>query len=244
MLAFLVMVTFVLPLHSLAQEKVGDADNDALNDSYEEFFGTDPLNSDTDTDGYTDYYEIIRSLDPHAGNGAKLTEIDTDGDVLWDYEEIKYGTDPQNPDTDGDGFKDKVELINGYDPNGEGTLPQWIEIDLSDQTLRYGQGPKVFNTFPVSTGMRGYSTPTGEFSINKKVPLAWSNTYKLYMPYWMSFIGNMYGIHELPYWPGGYREGADHLGKPVSHGCVRLGIGPAKKLYAWAEVGTKVVVKQ
>ena len=33
-----------------------------------------------------------------------------------------------------------------------------------------------------------------------------------------------------------------HLGKPASHGCVRLGIGPAKELYDWAPIGTRVVV--
>ena len=46
----------------------------------------------------------------------------------------------------------------------------------------------------------------------------------------------------LPYWPSGYREGTNHLGIPVSHGCVRLGIGPAKTLYDWAEIGTTVAI--
>jgi len=53
---------------------------------------------------------------------------------------------------------------------------------------------------------------------------------------------NGYFIHELPYWPGGYREGENHLGIPVSHGCVRLGIGAAAKVYQFAAIGTKVVI--
>jgi lipoprotein-anchoring transpeptidase ErfK/SrfK len=32
------------------------------------------------------------------------------------------------------------------------------------------------------------------------------------------------------------------LGIPVSHGCVRLGIGPAKQVYEWTEVGTPVII--
>ena len=62
------------------------------------------------------------------------------------------------------------------------------------------------------------------------------------MPYWMAFIGNSYGIHELPYYPNGYREGSNLLGQSVSHGCVRLGIGAAGRVYSWALVGTPVVV--
>ena len=63
------------------------------------------------------------------------------------------------------------------------------------------------------------------------------------MPYWMAFDNRGYGLHELPEWPGGYKEGASHLGHRVSHGCVRLGVGAAKKLYDWAEVGTLVIVQ-
>jgi lipoprotein-anchoring transpeptidase ErfK/SrfK len=63
------------------------------------------------------------------------------------------------------------------------------------------------------------------------------------MPYWMAIVpGGKFGIHELPEWPGGYKEGANHLGTPVSHGCVRLGVGPAQTVYNWADIGTPVVV--
>jgi hypothetical protein len=180
-----------------------------------------------------------------AQNG-KQPLIDSDGDKLWDYEERIWGTDPNNPDTDGDGYKDKTEIINGFDPLKPRPirLPKWIRIDLSKQTLSYGYGPKVINNWLTSTGKRGFQTPTGTFKILNKRPLAYSRQYKLYMPYWMAFTPQGNGIHELPYWKSGYREGANHLGKPVSHGCVRLGIGPAKELYDWAEIGTRVVVEK
>ena len=42
--------------------------------------------------------------------------IDTDGDGIFDNEEIEiYGTDPDNPDSDGDGIGDGVELDNWGD---------------------------------------------------------------------------------------------------------------------------------
>ncbi len=84
-------------------------------------------------------------------------------------------------------------------------------------------------------------TPTGTRFIQSKHPMAWSAKYGLYMPFWQS-IGGGYGIHELPEWPSGYKEGEDHLGIPVSHGCVRLGVGPAQTVYNWTEIGTPVYI--
>jgi lipoprotein-anchoring transpeptidase ErfK/SrfK len=119
-----------------------------------------------------------------------------------------------------------------------------IVIDLSEQSFSYFEDGFRISTHITSTGAGVYKTPIGEYEINNKAKLAFSNRYGLYMPYWMSFIGGLYGIHELPYWPNGYREGEDHLGKPVSHGCVRLGIGPAEEVFSWAEIGTKVIVQE
>ena len=85
-------------------------------------------------------------------------------------------------------------------------------------------------------------TPVGTFSINSKNPRGYSSTYDLYMPYWMAFIGSKYGLHELPEWANGKKEGQDHLGKPVSHGCIRFGVGDAAAVYDWTEIGTPVVI--
>ena len=41
---------------------------------------------------------------------------DSDGDGLFDRDEIIYGTDSQNKDTDGDGYIDGEEIVTGYDP--------------------------------------------------------------------------------------------------------------------------------
>lgn len=120
---------------------------------------------------------------------------------------------------------------------------KYIDVSLTYQNVVIFQDGKPLKAFLISSGIKGLYTPIGTFKIENKHPRAWSKNYGLWMPYWMAFLpsGEM-GIHELPEWPGGYKEGANHLGTPASHGCIRLGIGSAKEVYDWAEIGTPVVI--
>lgn len=71
--------------------------------------------ADRDRDGLSDVEE--------ARLGTSPTSADTDGDGLFDKEEVDtYETDPLDPDTDGDTFQDGAEVGNGYNPNGSGKL--------------------------------------------------------------------------------------------------------------------------
>ncbi len=119
---------------------------------------------------------------------------------------------------------------------------KYVEVDLSSQVLYQYEGTELIGHYAVSTGKWSSPTPIGTYSINFKHPRAYSASYGLYMPYWMAFIGTSYGLHALPEWPSGYKEGESHLGTPVSHGCVRLGTGQAATLYEWMEIGTPVVI--
>lgn len=120
--------------------------------------------------------------------------------------------------------------------------PKVIEINLSEQKLSRWENGQKLDEYLISSGRKGMATPSGVFKILQKIPLAYSRRYRLYMPYWMAFTSSGHGIHELPIFKNGKREGANHLGRPVSHGCVRLGVGPAETVYQWAEIGTPVVI--
>ncbi|MDP1884341.1 MAG: L,D-transpeptidase family protein [Candidatus Moranbacteria bacterium] len=120
---------------------------------------------------------------------------------------------------------------------------KYIDINLASQMMTIFEQGKLADAFPISSGKRGMDTPKGDFRIENKANRPWSKAYNLFMPNWMALVpSGKIGIHELPEWPGGYKEGANHLGTPVSHGCVRLGVGAAKKVYDWAEIGTPVVI--
>jgi lipoprotein-anchoring transpeptidase ErfK/SrfK len=121
---------------------------------------------------------------------------------------------------------------------------RYLEVDLSSQRLAMCDHGTTLGVFPISSGSRYYPTPTGHFQVNSKSLRAYSTMYNLYMPYWNSFIGNSYGIHELPEYPNGVKEGANMLGQAISHGCIRLGVGAAETVYNWAPVGTPVEVHQ
>lgn len=122
---------------------------------------------------------------------------------------------------------------------------RYIEIDLSAQRMHLIEGNNYHQTFIISSGKWDKPTPIGEFEVHNHVPTAFSRRYGLYMPFWMAITNDGgYGIHQLPYWPGGRVEGISHLGRPVSHGCIRLGPGDAEYVYNWAENGTKVVIHE
>lgn len=120
---------------------------------------------------------------------------------------------------------------------------KYIDVNIDSQVMTLFNNGKLEDAFIVSSGKKGMDTPKGEFSIQNKSPRALSRRFGLFMPYWMAITANgEYGIHELPEWPDGYKEGASHLGIPVSHGCVRLGEGTSKKVYDWSDIGTRVII--
>lgn len=237
----LIMSIMIIPVNA---EFLSDQDSDGVPDKDETgVYKTDPGNSDTDGDGYNDWVELNAGYSPHNPEPVKLEDNDLDQDGLSDRMELNFGTDLANPDTDGDGYSDGEEIDNGFDPlNPErAMLPKRIEINTGRQELSYFLDGVRLGTFKVSSGKYN-STPKGHFTINYKHPKAWSRPYGLWMPYWMGLGSGRFGLHELPVWPSGYREGEDHLGKPVSHGCVRLGVGSAEFLYNWAPKGTPVFI--
>lgn len=131
--------------------------------------------------------------------------------------------------------------------SGRTDLYKYIEIDISEQKLWFYESGFKLGVYPVSTGMPKMPTPLGNFKIFYKSLVEYSDAYDLYMPHFMQFTRSGAGIHGLPYWekPGGrIYEGVHHLGLRVSHGCVRLPLDAAEKIYEWAAFDTFVIVHQ
>ncbi|MCX6795349.1 MAG: epoxyqueuosine reductase QueH [Candidatus Falkowbacteria bacterium] len=225
---------------------LADSDGDGLNDQDETSkYLTDPNNFDTDGDGYSDGEEVLHHYSPLVAQ-QKMSEVDSDKDGLNDELELRLGTDMGKADSDGDGFSDFTEFDSAHDPlspKDDAKLSVRAEVDLSKQKLSFFVGGIKWKEFIVSSGKASTPTPKGKFKITNKSLKAWSSAYHLWMPYWMGLGNGKVGLHELPMWPNGYREGTSHLGKPVSHGCVRLGLNDAKYLFDRLPVGTEVIIK-
>ncbi|MBI2482682.1 L,D-transpeptidase family protein [Candidatus Uhrbacteria bacterium] len=243
-----------LPFPAHAVIGLPDDDDDGIPDAWEEILGTSPQVRDTDADGQPDGVELRQGYDPTQPKPARLSDAqrarDSDGDGLADVQEFVWELSPLDADSDGDGYSDGVEIRNAHDPRNPVPVPlvKRIEVHRRSQQLTYAVGPYLLGTMRVSTGKPRTPTPTGTFRIASKSPRAWSSLAHLWMPWWMNFTGSgaspgRFGIHELPEWPNGKKEGENHLGRPVSGGCVRVGRVEAKKLYDWADIGTEIVIR-
>jgi|GEM_PF-1934827 len=82
-----------------------DTDSDGLTNLEEQLHGTNPLNSDSDQDGLSDYDEINT-------HETSPNNPDMDEDGISDGKEIHLGLDPNNKDSDGDGVNDGQQPIN------------------------------------------------------------------------------------------------------------------------------------
>lgn len=117
-----------------------------------------------------------------------------------------------------------------------------IEASIKKQELTAWENGVVVYRFKISTGRRGYATPTGHFRVHTKYENRWSRKWKVWMPYAMFWHPRWgYAFHELPYRSDPERRiGASRLGRRDSHGCVRINVGDGQRLYEWAPVGTEV----
>ena len=107
-----------------------------------------------------------------------------------------------------------------------------VVISLSDQLAYLYRGDTLMAVAAVSSGRDSKPTPTGIFSVLDKKPFYRSKKYDNAPMPWMQRI-DQYGVALH----GGYNPGV-----PASHGCVRLPVAFAKKLYDVTGVGTPVYI--
>lgn len=113
--------------------------------------------------------------------------------------------------------------------NGE---PMTLVVSLGNQKVDIYRGTTLVTSSKVSTGMRGYATKAGVFSILEKRRYHHSNIYSGAPMPWMQRLT----------WSGTALHAGVVPGYPASHGCIRLPFSFAPKLFKITEVGGHVVV--
>ncbi len=120
-------------------------------------------------------------------------------------------------------------------PQKEAGKPQGpliIAISIQKQNLKIYDAKGFFAETPISTGMPGHPTPMGVFSVIQKHKLHHSNIYSgAPMPYMQRITWSGVAMHAgvLP-------------GYPASHGCIRMPMAFAVKMWGWTRMGARVVV--
>jgi len=117
------------------------------------------------------------------------------------------------------------------DPNAAPEPPKsniLVNVDKSSQEMTiFVDGVEKYS-WPVSTGQSGYSTPSGTFTASSMNKIWYSKQWdNAPMPHAVFFTKEGHAIH-------GTKE-VKNLGKPASHGCVRLSPENAATLFALVE---------
>ena len=99
-----------------------------------------------------------------------------------------------------------------------------IYVDISNQTMTVDVDGWTYGRWKVSTARDGYYTPRGSWRPFMLKKMHYSRKYdNSPMPNSIFFLGG-YAIHATYY--------INQLGRPASHGCIRLHPQNAAKLYA------------
>jgi len=110
--------------------------------------------------------------------------------------------------------------------------PLIIAVSIDQQKVRIYDANGLFAESPVSTGMKGHSTPMGVFSVIQKNKMHRSNIYSgAPMPYMQRITWSGVAMHAgvLP-------------GYPASHGCIRMPMAFAVKMWNWTRMGARVII--
>ncbi|MEE4236199.1 MAG: L,D-transpeptidase [Anderseniella sp.] len=96
-------------------------------------------------------------------------------------------------------------------------------VDLSSQTMRVTVNGKHYASWKISSGRKGFSTPTGAWRAKWTAKMHYSRKYyNSPMPYSVFYHGG-YAVHGTNY--------VSKLGRPASHGCIRLHTANARAFY-------------
>ena len=138
-----------------------------------------------------------------------------------------------------------VQIFTGFTQthmHTEATTQIIATVSISKQSMDLqmidGYGTTEVAVWKVSTGRTGFETPTGAFKPTWTDIDHTSDTYdNAPMPFAVFFTGG-YAVHATEY--------VKHLGKPASHGCVRLAPENAQAFYElvqrYGKANTRIVI--
>lgn len=198
---------------------------------------------------YSKGIELIESnLEPLNHNIELLNKLEELEQLRHDYlvqyseSKINSGTSLTAPVS---AYYNKLsaDTINTFDITSQ--TNHLVFVNISEQKTYVYKGSKnkwnLEKEFTCSTGIEGEETPVGVFSVQTRAPWFFSPQYGQGGKYYVQFMGN-YLFHSVPFAEDQNTIVDDTLGKPASHGCIRLAVDDSKWLYDNVTDGSKVII--
>ncbi len=108
-----------------------------------------------------------------------------------------------------------------------------ISVNLTNRQLSHFEGARLVNLYPVGVGKQATPTPTGNYSVIKKImhPGGMLGTRWI----GLSIPGGNYGIHGT--------NNSSSIGGYVSNGCIRMYNQDVEALFPKVQIGTPVKIE-
>lgn len=178
-------------------------------------------------------------------------KVVNDGIAWYQIEFDEWLRYPERVTSDWYVAADYVEIL--YDEGAKdgsihevATSSKQIIVDRSDQKIYAYDGDEFFMETDISTGLELSPTPRGNFTIFRKTPSRYmqgplpylenSDYYDLPGVPWNLYFTEQGAVIHGAYWH-------ESFGTQYSHGCVNTAPSIARELYHWADLGTKVLVR-
>ena len=126
-------------------------------------------------------------------------------------------------------------VIGGFCMAQGHALAVTIDIDIPSQRMLVKTASGDVMTWPVSTARKGFVTPPGQYTPYSLQKMHYSRKYQMApMPHSI-FFHEGYAIHGA--------SSVAQLGRPASHGCIRLANWDAYRLPTLLRPGSRVVIR-
>ena len=130
-------------------------------------------------------------------------------------------------------------------PPGAPSTGKWIDVNLTQQLMMAYENREVIRTTLMTSGMAGWETPTGNYTIINRVAnetmesgaIGAESFYKLEDVLFTQYFTNEGHAIHFAWW-----RTEETIGRPGSHGCLNLLLDDSQFFWDWADYGTPLVV--
>jgi hypothetical protein len=125
------------------------------------------------------------------------------------------------------------------------TWGRWLDVNLTQQLMTAYEGIDPVRTIVVTTGMAGWETPPGYFTILSRVAnetmtsgaIGAENFYRLDDVLFTQYFTDYGHALHFAWW-----RTKETIGRPGSHGCINMLLDDSRFIWDWATIGTPILI--